>query len=155
MTTEPAQYCDAGIPAEIFPGNHAMPGSPVNEPSEEHAHCNKFQLSMRHAWNWLSHLKNVIFIRKVVYFVWYTISKQNSPKLLRKYRATRNFLQIYFLTLLHNANEINANSTLVVCCYLQKTLYFLVFYRNIGLKKSTYESTDRIHQNKQGFEAKS
>ena len=38
--------------------------------------------------------------------------------------------------------------------YLQKTLYFLVFHRNIGLKTSTYEFTDRIHQNKQGFEGK-
>ena len=38
--------------------------------------------------------------------------------------------------------------------YLQKTLYFLVFHRNIGLKTSKYEFTDRIHQNKQGFEGK-
>ena len=38
--------------------------------------------------------------------------------------------------------------------YLQKTLYFLVFHRNIGLKTSTYEFTDRIHQNKQGFVGK-
>ena len=38
--------------------------------------------------------------------------------------------------------------------YLQKTLYFLFFHRNIGLKTSTYEFTDRIHQNKQGFKGK-
>ena len=38
--------------------------------------------------------------------------------------------------------------------YLQKTLYFLVFHRNIGLKTSIYEFSDRIHQNKQGFEGK-
>ena len=37
---------------------------------------------------------------------------------------------------------------------LQKTLYFLVFHRNIGLKTSIYEFSDRIHQNKQGFEGK-
>ena len=49
------------------------------------------------------------FVRKVVYFVWYIISKQNSPKVVRRCRATRNFLQIYFLTLLHNANVIKAN----------------------------------------------
>ena len=38
--------------------------------------------------------------------------------------------------------------------YLKKTLYFLVFHRNIGLKTSIYEFSDRIHQNKQGFEGK-
>ena len=38
--------------------------------------------------------------------------------------------------------------------YLQKTLYFLVFYRNIGLKTGKHEFTDRIHQNKQGLEGK-
>ena len=37
---------------------------------------------------------------------------------------------------------------------LQKTLYFLVFYRNIGLKTGKHEFTDRIHQNKQGLEGK-
>ena len=64
-----------------------------------------------------------------------------------------------FLTLLHNANEIEANwhneiqhSWFTV--HLQKSLYFLVFHRNIGLKTSTYEFTDRIHQKKQGFEGK-
>ena len=38
--------------------------------------------------------------------------------------------------------------------YLQKTLYFLVFHRNIGLKTSKHEFNDKIHQNKQGFEGK-
>ena len=38
--------------------------------------------------------------------------------------------------------------------YLQKTLHFLVFWRNIGLKTSKHEFTDKIHQNKQGFEGK-
>ena len=38
--------------------------------------------------------------------------------------------------------------------YLQKTLYFLVFHGNIGLKTSKHEFTDKIHQNKQGFEGK-
>ena len=38
--------------------------------------------------------------------------------------------------------------------YLQKTLYFLVFHRDIGLKTSIYEFTERIHQNKQGFDGK-
>ena len=37
------------------------------------------------------------------------ISEQKSPKIVRKYRATRNFLQIYFPTLLHYANEVKAN----------------------------------------------
>ena len=37
---------------------------------------------------------------------------------------------------------------------LQKTLYFLVFHRNIGLKTGKHEFTDRIHQNKQGLEGK-
>ena len=38
--------------------------------------------------------------------------------------------------------------------YLQKTLHFLVFQWNIGLKTSKHEFSDRIHQNKQGFEGK-
>ena len=38
--------------------------------------------------------------------------------------------------------------------YLQKTLYFLVFHGNIGLKTSKHEFTDKIHQNKQAFEGK-
>ena len=38
--------------------------------------------------------------------------------------------------------------------YLQKTLYFLVFHRNIGLKTSKHEFNDRTHQNKQGFQGK-
>ena len=46
------------------------------------------------------------------------------------------------------------NSILVYSVYLRKTLYFLVFHGNIGLKTSTYEFTDRIYQNKQGFEGK-
>ena len=37
------------------------------------------------------------------------ISEQKSPKIVRKYKATRNFLQIYFPTLLHYANEVKAN----------------------------------------------
>ena len=36
----------------------------------------------------------------------------------------------------------------------QKTIYFLVFHRNIGLKTSKHEFTDKIHPNKQGFEGK-
>ena len=38
--------------------------------------------------------------------------------------------------------------------YLQKTLYFLVSQRNIELKTSKHEFTDRSDQNKQGFEGK-
>ena len=49
-------------------------------------------------------------------------------------------------------NEIQHSAWFAV--YLRKTLYFLVFHRNVGLKTSTYEFTDRIHQNKQGFEGK-
>ena len=42
----------------------------------------------------------------------------------------------------------------MVCGLPSKDALFLVFHRNIGLKTSTYEFTDRIHQNKQDFEAK-
>ena len=49
-------------------------------------------------------------------------------------------------------NEIQHSAWFAV--YLRKTLYFLVFHRNVGLKTSTYEFTDRIHQNKQDFEGK-
>ena len=38
--------------------------------------------------------------------------------------------------------------------YLRKTLYFSVSRRNIELKTSKHEFTDRSHQNKQGFEDK-
>ena len=38
--------------------------------------------------------------------------------------------------------------------YLQKTLHFFSFSQIIGLKTSKHEFTDRIHQNKQGFEGK-
>ena len=38
--------------------------------------------------------------------------------------------------------------------YLRKTLYFLVSRRNIELKTSKHEFTNRSHQNKQGFEDK-
>ena len=36
----------------------------------------------------------------------------------------------------------------------KRRFIFLVFHRNIGLKTSIYEFSDRIHQNKQGFEGK-
>ena len=36
----------------------------------------------------------------------------------------------------------------MVCGLPSKDALFLVFHRNIGLKTSTYEFTDRIHQNK-------
>ena len=56
------------------------------------------------------------FDRKIVYFVlncsnksFSSIAQQNSPQVVRKYRATRNFLQVYFLTLSHHANEVKAN----------------------------------------------
>ena len=38
--------------------------------------------------------------------------------------------------------------------YFRKTFYFLVSRRNIELKTSKNEFTDRSHQNKQGFEDK-
>ena len=85
--------------------------------------------------------------------MWYIISKQNSPKIVRKYRATRNFLQIYFLTLL-KLISITAFNTSWFAVYIKKTLYFLVFHRNMGLKTSKHEFTDKRHQNKQGFEGK-
>ena len=45
-------------------------------------------------------------------------------------------------------------SCFALLVYLQKTLYFLVFHRDIGLKTGKHEFTDRIHQNKQGLEGK-
>ena len=36
----------------------------------------------------------------------------------------------------------------------EKTLYFLDFHRNIGLKTRKHEFTDKSHQNKQAFEGK-
>ena len=36
--------------------------------------------------------------------------------------------------------------------YFWKTFYFLVSWRNIELKASKHELTDKSHQNKQGFE---
>ena len=63
--------------------------------------------------------------------------------------------------LLHYANEVKANQISIMkfdtswfADYLQKTLYFFVFHRNIRLKTSKHENTDRIHQNKQGLEGK-
>ena len=50
--------------------------------------------------------------------------------------------------------KFNTRGLRFTAVYLRKTLYFLVFHRNIGLKTSTYEFTDRIHQNKQDFEGK-
>ena len=38
--------------------------------------------------------------------------------------------------------------------YFRKTFYFVVSRRNIELKTSKNEFTDRSHQNKQGFEGK-
>ena len=52
------------------------------------------------------------------------------------------------------ANQHNEIQHSWFAVYLQRTLYFLVFHRDIGLKTSIYEFTDRIHQNKQGFEGK-
>ena len=45
-------------------------------------------------------------------------------------------------------------SCFALLVYLQKTLYFLDFHRDIGLKTGKHEFTDRIHQNKQGLEGK-
>ena len=42
----------------------------------------------------------------------------------------------------------------MVCGLPSKDALFLVFHRNIGLKTSTYEFAERIHQNKQDFEGK-
>ena len=36
----------------------------------------------------------------------------------------------------------------------RRHVIFLVFHPNIGLKTSTYEFIDRIHQNQEGFEGK-
>ena len=79
--------------------------------------------------------KEYNFTRKVVYFVWYIISKQSSPKLVWKYRATRNFLKIYFLTLLHNANEMhNEIQHSWFAVYLQKDALFFSFSSKYRVK---------------------
>ena len=50
--------------------------------------------------------------------------------------------------------SIMAFNTSWFAVYVQKTLYFVVFHRNIGLKTSKHEFTDKSHQNKQGFRGK-
>ena len=91
-----------------------------------------------------------------------SIAQQNSPQVVRKYRATRNFLQVYFLTLSHHANEIKANLhyethhfgvTTWVYIYLQKTLYIYGFSSKYRVKNK-HEFVDSSHQNKQNFEGK-
>ena len=42
----------------------------------------------------------------------------------------------------------------MVCCLPSKDASFFSFSQIIGLKTSKHEFTDRIHQNKQGFEGK-
>ena len=42
----------------------------------------------------------------------------------------------------------------MVCCLPSKDASFFSFPQIIGLKTSKHEFTDRIHQNKQGFEGK-
>ena len=51
-------------------------------------------------------IKNVILPGKLSILC----EPQNKPTIVRKYRATRNFLQICFLTLLHNANRLKLTS---------------------------------------------
>ena len=41
----------------------------------------------------------------VVTNIFFSISKPNNPKIVRKYRAAWNFLQIYFVTLSDYANR--------------------------------------------------
>ena len=98
--------------------------------------------------------KNVA--RKDIYFLWYIISMQNRPE---NCRATRNFLQVYFLLQLHYANEVKPNwhneiQHLVVCCLPSKDALFFSFLSKYRVKNRQTWITDRIHQNKQGLEGK-
>ena len=96
--------------------------------------------------------KEYNFTRKVVYFVWYIISKQSSPKLVWKYRATGNFLKnvcpaywrlvipsgrVFFAgkVTLHNANEMhNEIQHSWFAVYLQKDALFFSFSSKYRVK---------------------
>ena len=49
---------------------------------------------------------SILCINMVVTKTFFSISKPNNPKIVRKYRAAWNFLQIYFVTLSDYANRI-------------------------------------------------
>ena len=79
--------------------------------------------------------------------------EQNHKDKVTRFRSVTYARQLELLvnTLANQHNEIQHSWFAV---YLQKTRYFLVFHRDIGLKTSIYEFTERIHQNKQGFDGK-
>ena len=89
------------------------------------------------------------------------------PEHGRKYRATSNFLQIYFVTLSDYANEVRVilnmakletlaspRGPIFAVFTFERRFIFLVSRRNIELKTSKHEFADRSHQNMQGFEGK-
>ena len=55
-----------------------------------------------------------ILCSMVVTKFFFLISKQNNPKIVRKYRAAWNFLQIYFETLSDYANRIIIISIMIL-----------------------------------------
>ena len=90
------------------------------------------------------------------------MSKLNNPKIVRKYRAAWNFLQIYFVRLSDYANWIiiisimkfYTSASLVLKCLHQGRFIFSGFHRIIEFKTSKHEFADIVHQNKKGFEGK-
>ena len=76
------------------------------------------------------------------FFFFFSISKQNNPKIIRKYRAAWNFLQIYFETLSDYASRIIIISIMNSLhrrpswssVYFTKTLCFPRFPSNYRVK---------------------
>ena len=62
------------------------------------------------------------------------------------------FWRCYIMLMTLKLISIMKFNTSCFAVHLQKTLYFLVFHQNIGLKTSKHEFNDRRNQNKQGFE---
>ena len=103
-----------------------------------------------------------IVCNMVVTKFFFSISEQNNPKIVRKYRAAWNFLQIYFETLSDYASRIIIIRIMILYIgvprgqvfTLQRRFVFPGFHQIIELKTSKHEFADIIHQNKQGFDGK-
>ena len=75
-----------------------------------------------------------ILCNMVVINIFFSISKPNNPKIVRKYRAAWNFLQIYFVTL------SDYHKIIIMKFYTSASL---------ALKCLLYKDAFIIHQNKQ------
>ena len=100
--------------------------------------------------------KNVILPGKmsILHDIWYLSktarkSLENIERLGIFYKFI--FWRCYVMLMMLKLISIIKFNTSCFAVNLQKTLYFLVFHRNIGLKTSKHEVNDRSHQNKQGF----